>query len=1429
MQGDDLGGAIVRFTGAFFTRAGRGTAFRGAIAPAVLALSSAALVTIGPLSLSAAPAAAAVPVSDVTEVNPNVVTPSASLKFGGRIEGLAINPVNTLVVLAASELGGLWRSTDGAVSWSHVDALPLTRMYDVKFAAADANLVVATGDNDGASPSRGGIWVSSDGGASWTRPATANDDTDCSGIAAGAHWLDIAGTTPGSLSIFVATDCGISVSTDSGQTWTHHFANGAANARYWDVKTAVVAGQIQASSCGDGGFTRSNDGGASWSNYVGDSSELYGANALGAPPCHIALAPADPNTVFISSFKRETTTQQTAATECSSLLLESTNANAAAPGWTDLNACPNGDRNGRAPFVVTHPDPANPTTQFLVYFGDNFRVTVQTCTYAPTTCTAGPWPYYDGNNAHNGTDPTEVVFDPTVAAGCPKFESGDGGVYAPSDCSTNPASWTFQNTGLNALDALETAGTVFSNHTSVYFGTQDNGLFDSEDGGATWNRRDYDIYSVNADHDATANSPPSHVLWRNAAYAPAPANHINFSNENLTSNTVWTGTATMPPGNNPSDNYSATQFGYNSYAFITPDVAPAPLPATQPNWTMYVTTNAGGSWTQMGPTAPGSPVGFPQASGPANNPTFYVLLSVGGANKLYRLAGPMNSTAVWTDVTSNLSNPTTFGVHPTNPLLLYANDPGLNEILRSTNGGASWVVDTGLTSLVQRGGQFPFAKGGSQVAAFGFDANTNTVLAGTNNAGVFSSTDGGGHWYSVRGAENLPRIAGFFFDQRTSSIYFSSGGRGMWKLTLPTADLSITKTASPEPVIAGNQLTYTITVTNAATSASTATSITVTDPLPSDLTYLTDSDSCTVSPPGQLTCPVPDLAPGASYSFTITTLVHSNTVVGTGGAKTISNTATVSSAAVVDPNPSNNTATATSTVVDSADLSVAKICKPDTTIYAGTPINCSVFVDNHGPSDARNVVIDDVSKSNGTFTISNVAVSPGPATCTTTNITGGQEITCSVGPLAAASTTQTGRDTLTYTITANDGQNIDNIATVRSDTPDPNSSNNSAEVNLTVTSLADLALTMNGPSSVVAGTSITWTSTVHNFGPSTASNVVINENVPAGVSITSVTMPSASCNSGVAGDPSQPTSCTFGSLASGADSATMTVTATVNPSTTGTLQNNGRVSSDTFDNNSSNNLATTNTTVQVQSDISVAMVATPSSVIAGTALSYQITVSDNGPSTATGITLSDALPAGETFGSTGGAGSCGYQTNTSTVTCTLPTLTPGSSEVVYIYTTVKASVLPGSIGNTVTVSSASSDPNLSNNSATVSTPVQTSADLGITLGSDLNTYKPSTVIHYQITVTNAGPSDAQSVLVTVALPPAKTGYYVSNNYGCPAPSGTTFSCALGLIPSGGMVTFQLNYYIQGNKGTITSTATVSSPTPDPNTANNTSTRTVTVK
>ena len=594
------------------------------------------------------------------------------------------------------------------------------------------------------------------------------------------------------------------------------------------------------------------------------------------------------------------------------------------------------------------------------------------------------------------------------------------------------------------------------------------------------------------------------------------------------------------------------------------------------------------------------------------------------------------------------------------------------------------------------------------------------------------------------------------------------------------------------------------------------------------------------------------MANGESRTFTIKVAVKPDAISGT-GPKSITNRATISQLGAGDSDSSNNTTTDTVIVEDEADLSAAKMCKPDTTVDTGKPINCTVFIDNHGPSYARGVVVDDTILSNGTFTITDVtpAVGPGTPGCTLGVVTGGQTISCRLGSLANASTTQTGRATITYTINATEGQDINNLATVRSDTPDPNPDNNQAVVNLTVRSVADLAVVKTGPASATAGTDTTYNLTVTNNGPSTAINTVVTDALPAQVTILSVSSSQGSCNAGVPGDPFRLTTCSLGSLAPGAN-ATMTVNVHIKPDALGAIHDDARVSSDVFDDQLGNNLSTVATTVAGSADLSITKTDSPAPVTAGTNLTYTLKVTNGGPSTATAVKITDPLPAGTSF-LTGvdenGTTVCAL-TQPSTITCDLGTMPPGTSKTVLITVLVAPSVPTGAVlTNTATVSSATPDPNNVNNSATTNTTVNTKADLWLDKQATNRSGNPSPVVVYTLVVHNnpgcetdaqssptptcgtGGPSDATTVTVTDKLPldsKKMTVQYVSPQ--CAYTKAThTVVCTAANVPAGATVTFVIEAQVQGSVGTILNTATVTSTTPDPAAGNNTNAATLVMK
>jgi uncharacterized repeat protein (TIGR01451 family) len=129
---------------------------------------------------------------------------------------------------------------------------------------------------------------------------------------------------------------------------------------------------------------------------------------------------------------------------------------------------------------------------------------------------------------------------------------------------------------------------------------------------------------------------------------------------------------------------------------------------------------------------------------------------------------------------------------------------------------------------------------------------------------------------------------------------------------IPGADLVVTKGDAPDPVASTANVTYTVVVTN--NGPGSATNVTVTDPLPNGTTFVScgpSLGSCmspNVGETGTVTANIGTLGPGASATVTVVANVNA------GAGTTISNTATASSS-TADPNLTNNSSTATTSVV----------------------------------------------------------------------------------------------------------------------------------------------------------------------------------------------------------------------------------------------------------------------------------------------------------------------------------------------------------------------------------------------------------------------------------------------------------------------------------------------------------------------------------
>ena len=150
---------------------------------------------------------------------------------------------------------------------------------------------------------------------------------------------------------------------------------------------------------------------------------------------------------------------------------------------------------------------------------------------------------------------------------------------------------------------------------------------------------------------------------------------------------------------------------------------------------------------------------------------------------------------------------------------------------------------------------------------------------------------------------------------------------------LVAADLTVTKSDSPDPVTTGDNLIYTIEVTNDGPDASSEASIT--DTLPSSLTFVSASAGC-LEAAGTVTCSLGDLNDGETALVTIEAAVSCLLVDGT----LISNTATVSSP-TNDPDASNNSADASTVASNPPPVitPVPDIEDVECTSPEGAPVN----------------------------------------------------------------------------------------------------------------------------------------------------------------------------------------------------------------------------------------------------------------------------------------------------------------------------------------------------------------------------------------------------------------------------------------------------------------------------------------------------------
>jgi len=629
---------------------------------------------------------------------------------------------------------------------------------------------------------------------------------------------------------------------------------------------------------------------------------------------------------------------------------------------------------------------------------------------------------------------------------------------------------------------------------------------------------------------------------------------------------------------------------------------------------------------------------------------------------------------------------------------------------------------------------------------------------------------------------------------------------------VPLAELTITKTDNidaPATVTAGDNLTYTITASNIG--GDTATNVIALDTLPTGVTFVAASGNFTTgdgtvelvtggADDGRVRITFGSLAAGVTEVVTFDVLV--NPAFGDADSP-LNNSITVDA-----DNAPPVTATDATPVVREVDVTVAKTVistrTPDDRtdnnlagdiidntapfdVFAGGFVTYQIIATNAGPSEARGVTVTDTLGSGLSLVAGSFDALTSGATLGTV---AGQSITFNVPNLAPG---ESRTFTFEAAVASNQFNPVDNgVEIATTDTEPTGHAVNTATVQIDPAPRVDLILnkTSNIATVVPGQDTVIYTFTVtHDTDSiSDAVNVDVTDIIPANLTGVTVNAPGAS-NTNFFNTGTRQVLVEYASIPVG-ETRIFTLTATVDTSATGTIINSASVTVPgvtELDTSNNTSAVTINTTPEF--DIEIAKTVTGNSAVGPLDnVTFTMIVShdtnddgteaDDGqsPSFATGIVVTDVLPAGLTFLSATAAGSAVTPTSTTGGTIVFPSfnLAPGITRTLTITASVDDDA-SGALTNNVSLVTAAGQTQTDNDSATASVTVTPQADVFVTKTVSETTARPGAELTYTVVVTNDGPSPAAGVSVVDTLPTGVT--FVSGT----GPNGV-------LVAVGGVVT-----------------------------------------
>jgi len=697
---------------------------------------------------------------------------------GGRVQSIAVHPRDANNAIIANQFGGMWKTYGAGSAWFRIFTLPQVYVTDVAYSADGEAVVAAVLRDNGVGPGGGGIYVSRTSGEFWQRPP--------SGIVPGAmpgSAFSVSSAPDERGLWYVGTDAGVAVSQDDGASWVYHPLSTTA------VQSVLAFPGGSALAVDQGAVWRSDDRGANWRIVIRDDFTQFapiGGNRMDR-------VPGRPWALIFNQY-------------------HPTPTNGSGKIWfyeldsdtrTSL-AIPQG--RSRGPFLHVTPDGLNGGDFFRVWLGTGWdgyyvnRDNAADIRALQSTATFDDWVSFIAETGIHA-DIGDLGVD---GNGMPALMGSDGGIFKPRPQEKwwaigGKHKWmsaAVPGSGLNSLQISDLHGTNFRGAdgkftTSLYFTTQDNRLYTSPDGGATWKIGDgSEGFGLEGRTDATDGEGAQLVFIGSNTIGDqfADANMTNKRpiprvDENGTMLDGWQNTTfvsqapgavesnwirrRIPPGTASADLNFSNNSGLNWRKFATVNFTIAGEVRTSGTvaWTPVF---LGGNPNPVGliPVTTSTPPGLP----PPTYDDSDVVRPPGGS--LGRVFTEFERHAV-------------YAADPNDWRFVIAPDIFANDVKMTRDGGQTWYTSSGLTAQVRRGGALNIWGGNPdfmEVTHIAFDPyQPQRILVGTRDAGITCSADGGRTWRTISDSDKIQYITGMHFTPN-GAVYISSYGQGLWLL-----------------------------------------------------------------------------------------------------------------------------------------------------------------------------------------------------------------------------------------------------------------------------------------------------------------------------------------------------------------------------------------------------------------------------------------------------------------------------------------------------------------------------------------------------------------------------------------------------------------------------------------------------------------------